>query len=150
MKISIKYETDYISDFIDISEFNIQCSGVYLIYDKNKKLVYVGKAKNLSARIKNHYYKTNNIYNELYGFEKNEMSKHYKYVRYFKIDEEYNRSSVEQKLIVKLKPEFNKQYSNDKKTERYNNIVSSAYHKYMINKIGEDYENKISSIYHNL
>ncbi|GAH70406.1 unnamed protein product [marine sediment metagenome] len=42
--------------------------GVYLIKDKDEKIVYVGKAKNIRNRVKQHFQTTYNPKEELYLF----------------------------------------------------------------------------------
>ncbi|MFN3412074.1 MAG: excinuclease ABC subunit UvrC [Exilispira sp.] len=83
-------------------------SGVYLFYDKNKILLYIGKAKNLKKRVssyfssKNHDQKTEILISNIY------------FIDYRISSSEFEALLLEQNLVTTLKPKYNIQLKDDK------------------------------------
>ena len=47
---------------VDISQIKIPSSpGIYLMKDSDKKIIYIGKAKNLKNRVKSYFLKNQNV-----------------------------------------------------------------------------------------
>jgi len=110
------------NDFKKIRDQLLAKNGLY-IYEKNKKIIYVGKGKPMFNRIKNHYILA---YQELPGDSKNKIWHKFfsrktnlgKLKVYWKEQEEEKvRQIIEKMLDYILKPKFNsffKKYENCK------------------------------------
>jgi len=90
-------------------------SGVYQYFDENKKLLYIGKAKNLANRVKSYWYMTPNIrakydINTRIG----QMLSKAKYLDYIVVDSEEDALILENSLIKQLKPKYNILLRDDK------------------------------------
>jgi excinuclease ABC subunit C len=90
-------------------------SGVYQYFDENRKLLYIGKAKNLSNRVKSYWYMTPNIHpkhdiNTRIG----RMLSKAKYLDYIVVDSEEDALILENSLIKQLKPKYNILLRDDK------------------------------------
>ncbi len=81
--------------------------GVYKFYDKKNKILYIGKAKNLSNRLKSYLSLSKDV-------KKNELIDKIKYLEIFLTKTESDALLLEQNLIRKLKPPFNVQFRDDK------------------------------------
>ncbi len=81
--------------------------GVYKFYDKKNKILYIGKAKNLSNRLKSYLSLSKDK-------KKNELIDKIKYLEIFLTKTESDALLLEQNLIRKLKPPFNVQFRDDK------------------------------------
>ena len=81
--------------------------GVYKFYDKKNKILYIGKAKNLSNRLKS-YLSTSR------DRKKNELIEKIKFLEVLITKTESDALLLEQSLIRKLKPPFNVQFRDDK------------------------------------
>ena len=81
--------------------------GVYKFYDEKNKILYIGKAKNLSNRLKS-YLSTSK------DRKKNELIDKIKFLEIFLTKTESDALLLEQNLIRKLKPPFNVQFRDDK------------------------------------
>jgi len=81
--------------------------GVYKFYDEKNKILYIGKAKNLSNRLKS-YLSTSK------DRKKNELIERIKFLEIFLTKTESDALLLEQNLIRKLKPPFNIQFRDDK------------------------------------
>ncbi len=81
--------------------------GVYKFYDDENKLLYIGKAKNLSNRLKSYFLRSKDR-------KKNELIERIKYLEIFLTKTESDALLLEQNLIRKLKPPFNVQFRDDK------------------------------------
>ena len=82
-------------------------TGVYKLYDEENKLLYIGKAKNLSNRLKSYFLTSKDR-------KKNELIERIKYLEIFLTKTESDALLLEQNLIRKLKPPFNVQFRDDK------------------------------------
>jgi excinuclease ABC subunit C len=81
--------------------------GVYKFYNKKNKILYIGKAKNLSNRLKSYFSASKDA-------KKNELIDKIKYLEIFLTKTESDALLLEQNLIRKLKPPFNVQFRDDK------------------------------------
>ena len=81
--------------------------GVYKFYDEYNKILYVGKAKNLSNRLKSYLSLSKDR-------KKNELINKIKFLEIFLTKTESDALLLEQNLIRKLKPPFNVQFRDDK------------------------------------
>lgn len=74
---------------------------VYRFLNKNNEIIYIGKAKNLNFRIKNHKHLPKECYNEINKIE------------YIKLNNCDESSIYERYLINKINPKYNTQYNNE-------------------------------------
>ena len=81
--------------------------GVYKFYDEKNKILYIGKAKNLSKRLKSYLSSSKDR-------KKNELIDKIKFLEIFLTKTESDALLLEQNLIRKLKPPFNVQFRDDK------------------------------------
>ena len=81
--------------------------GVYKFYDEKNKILYIGKAKNLSNRLKSYLSNSKDR-------KKNELIDKIKFLEIFLTKTESDALLLEQNLIRKLKPPFNVQFRDDK------------------------------------
>jgi excinuclease ABC subunit C len=81
--------------------------GVYKFYDEKNKILYIGKAKNLSNRLKSYFLASKDR-------KKNELIEKIKFLEIFITKTESDALLLEQNLIRKLKPPFNVQFRDDK------------------------------------
>ena len=81
--------------------------GVYKFYDENNKILYIGKAKNLSNRLRTYLSASKDR-------KKNELIDKIKFLEIFLTETESDALLLEQNLIRKLKPPFNVQFRDDK------------------------------------
>ena len=81
--------------------------GVYKFYDENNKILYIGKAKSLSNRLKSYLSSSKDR-------KKNELIDKIKFLEIFITKTESDALLLEQNLIRKLKPPFNVQFRDDK------------------------------------
>ena len=81
--------------------------GVYKFYDEKNNILYIGKAKNLSNRLKSYLSKSKDR-------KKNELIDKIKFLEIFLTKTESDALLLEQNLIRKLKPPFNIQFRDDK------------------------------------
>ncbi|MBN1168382.1 GIY-YIG nuclease family protein [Candidatus Woesebacteria bacterium] len=107
------------SDFLDINDLNKinvknvssnklpSESGVYIFADKDNKILYIGKSKNLKNRLSTYFH------TKMYGKTKNMMEKA-EYLSYIKVASEIESLLLEAKLIRKIKPPFNLELKDDK------------------------------------
>jgi excinuclease UvrABC nuclease subunit len=87
-------------------------SGCYFLYDENKNIIYIGKAKNIRQRIISHIFSPVSNYIDKYQIDKIiEKRKKAKYFSYSEIDYRYV-DFVEQGLINKYQPILNIQFIN--------------------------------------
>ena len=81
--------------------------GVYKFYDEKNKILYIGKAKNLSNRLKSYLSLSKDR-------KKNELINKIKFLEIFLTKTESDALLLEQNLIRKFKPPFNVQFRDDK------------------------------------
>lgn len=85
--------------------------GLYRFKNKQNEIIYIGKADDIHARLKNHKHLCSECYEELYTIE------------YTIIDNKADRDILELLLISKLKPKYNKQL---KYTDKPTLIINSS------------------------
>ncbi len=83
-------------------------SGVYLFYDKNNEILYIGKAINLKKRVSSYFSK--NIIDDKTKVLVSNIS----YIDYRIAKSQYEALLLEQNLISTLKPKYNIQLKDDK------------------------------------
>ena len=81
--------------------------GVYKFYDEKNNILYIGKAKSLSNRLKSYLSSSKDR-------KKNELIDKIKFLEIFITETESDALLLEQNLIRKLKPPFNVQFRDDK------------------------------------
>lgn len=82
--------------------------GVYRFYDKNDKIIYVGKAKNLRKRVLSYFSKT---------FENNKtrvLVSNIEKIKHFVVETEIDALLLENNLIKKYRPRYNVLLKDDK------------------------------------
>ncbi|MHA4279761.1 nucleotide excision repair endonuclease [Bacillus cereus] len=89
-------------------------SGVYLLSDKNGRVIYVGQAVDLRRRINAHFNGETNTHDFCYLFEK---------LAYILEESSIKRSLLEMEMILKYKPVFNKEVQ-----EEYPNLYNEYIH----------------------
>ncbi len=84
--------------------------GIYFIYNKNKKIIYVGKAKNLRKRIAIHISPASDypLYSGYPHCNSNVPSDIIEYVSYILCNDEMDATFLEQLFIYLLNPIFNR------------------------------------------
>ena len=82
--------------------------GVYQFYDKDEKILYVGKAKNLKKRVSSYFNK-----NHEYGKTK-VLVKKIVYIKHIVVDTESDALLLENNLIKKYQPRYNVLLKDDK------------------------------------
>lgn len=82
--------------------------GIYQFKDKNKKVIYIGKAKNLRSRIKQYFS------SQLHPPRIQKMITLIDYVEIIKTDSEVESLILEMNLIKELKPRYNVNLKDDK------------------------------------
>jgi excinuclease ABC subunit C len=82
--------------------------GVYMYYDENDEILYVGKAKNLKQRISSYFSKTqDNLKTQI-------MVRKIKSVNYLVVESEEDAFLLENNLIKEFKPRYNVMLKDDK------------------------------------
>jgi excinuclease ABC subunit C len=83
-----------------------QKPGVYIFKDKEEKIIYIGKAKNLRKRVRSHFQKKQNwVWDFLDKIED---------IDYFKCQNEPEAILLETDLIKKYQPKYNIEWKDDK------------------------------------
>ncbi|VWL85612.1 GIY-YIG nuclease family protein [Oceanivirga miroungae] len=77
-----------------------ESAGVYLMKDINKKIIYIGKAKNLRNRVSSYFIGAHNIKTE-------KLVKNIKDIEFFLCNNELEAFILENNLIKKYKPKYN-------------------------------------------
>ncbi|MCU5058916.1 nucleotide excision repair endonuclease [Bacillus cereus] len=95
-------------------------SGVYLLSDKNDRVIYVGKAVDLRRRINAHFNGETNTKDFCYLFEK---------VAYILEESSIKRSLLEMEMMLKYKPVFNKEVQ-DEHPDLYHEYIQKNYNAY--------------------
>ena len=90
-------------------------SGVYQYFDQNRKLLYVGKAKNLANRVKSYWYMTPYIRpKHPLATRIGKMLSQAVYLDYIVVNSEEDALILENSLIKQLKPKYNILLRDDK------------------------------------
>jgi excinuclease ABC subunit C len=105
--------------------------GCYLFKDKNNKVIYVGKAKNLKKRVKSYVHKDD------LDIKTQSMVKHIKYLDFVATDSEVEALILEDTLIKKHQPKYNIRLK-DAKSHSYILITDEVFPRALIarRKIG--------------
>lgn len=85
-------------------------TGVYVFYDKKNNVLYVGKAKNLNARIKSYFYRFNTLQPA-----KQDMIRKAVQLDYIIVSDETEALLLESDYIKRHKPPYNVVWKDDKK-----------------------------------
>jgi len=120
-------------------------TGVYQYFDKEDKILYVGKAKNLKKRVSSYFHK------EHYSLGKTKvLVKKIHRIEYIVVDSEVDALLLENNLIKKLQPRYNVMLKDDKtypwiciKKEPFPRVFSTR----QIIKDGSEYFGPYSSSY---
>ena len=111
----------YNKDMVDINEYlniNAKVSGIYLLYNEEKRLMYLGKAGAIRGRVAQHIKATG------YNNNTKHIRHNFKYLSYMVIENPVERDMLEIYLINKLRPLFNNSnvyYEADEDFTRYLN-----------------------------
>lgn len=90
-------------------------AGVYQFFDKDRKLLYIGKAKNLNARVKNYFKLTPKVApSSNLSPRIHKMIEQTSQIEYIKVDSEHDAFILENSLIKQLKPKYNILLRDDK------------------------------------
>ena len=95
--------------------------GIYRFYDKHRKLLYIGKAKNLSSRVKSYFTKSADL-----SPAKQLMVKKIKHIEFTIVNNEKEALLLEANLIKKYQPKYNIELKDDK-SWLYIKITSDKY-----------------------
>ncbi|MBT4121427.1 excinuclease ABC subunit UvrC [bacterium] len=83
--------------------------GIYKFYDKSRKLLYIGKAKNLKSRVKSYFAKSSDL-----SPAKEIMVSNIKKIEFTIVNNEKEALLLESSLIKKYKPMYNIDLKDDK------------------------------------
>lgn len=120
-------------------------SGVYQYFDKENKLLYVGKAKNLKKRVSSYFHKEHHDYGKT-----RVLVRKIQRIEYIVVDSEVDALLLENNLIKKHQPRYNVMLKDDKtypwiciKKERFPRVFSTR----NVIKDGSEYFGPYSSAY---
>jgi excinuclease ABC subunit C len=82
--------------------------GIYKYFDKNKELLYVGKAKDLRKRISSYFNKT------FTGYKTHELVQRIHHIEFTIVDSEQDAFLLENSLIKQFQPKYNINLKDDK------------------------------------
>ena len=82
--------------------------GIYKYYDKNRELIYVGKAKNIRKRVSSYFTKT------FTGYKTHELVRRIDRIEFTIVDSEQDAFLLENSLIKQFQPRFNINLKDDK------------------------------------
>ncbi|MHA1409558.1 MAG: excinuclease ABC subunit UvrC [Candidatus Odinarchaeia archaeon] len=109
-------------------------NGVYLFKDKNKKYIYIGKAKSLKKRVLQHFYSKNP--------KEQQMVSEINSIDFILTPSEIDSLILEQKKIKELKPKYNVNFKDDKSYPYIKITVNEEYPRVLIErKIKNKHEN---------
>jgi excinuclease ABC subunit C len=118
--------------------------GVYQYFDKEGKIIYVGKAKHLKKRVSSYFTKDQSSYGKIAVLTRKIAD-----IKYIVVDTEFDALLLENNLIKKYQPRYNVMLKDDKtypwiciKKERFPRIFST---RYMI-RDGSDYFGPYASL----
>ncbi len=90
-------------------------SGIYQYFDENRRLLYIGKAKNLKKRVASYFkFKPHFEPSPKLGARINKMITETKILEYIIVDNEHDALILENSLIKQLKPKYNILLRDDK------------------------------------
>ena len=118
--------------------------GVYQYFDKNGKILYVGKAKNLKKRVSSYFNR-----NKYERSKTRRLVSQIRDIKFIVVETELDALLLENSLIKKYKPRYNIQLKDDKKypsivikNERFPRVFSTR----NINKDGSEYFGPYASV----
>jgi excinuclease ABC subunit C len=82
--------------------------GIYKYFNKNKELIYVGKAKSLRKRVSSYFSKT------FTSYKTHELVKHIQHIEFTIVDSEQDALFLENSLIKEFQPRYNIDLKDDK------------------------------------
>ena len=82
--------------------------GIYKYFNKNKELIYVGKAKSLRKRVSSYFSKT------FTSYKTHELVKHIHHIEFTIVDSEQDALFLENSLIKEFQPKYNIDLKDDK------------------------------------
>jgi excinuclease ABC subunit C len=82
--------------------------GIYKYYGIDKKLLYIGKAKNIRKRVSSYFNKNNHSY------KTHELVKQINYIEFTIVNSEHDALLLENALIKEFKPKYNIELKDDK------------------------------------
>ena len=101
--------------------------GVYQFFDKEQKIIYVGKAKNLKKRVASYFNKDQHAYGKVTVLVRKITD-----IKFIVVDSEYDALLLENNLIKKYQPRYNVMLKDDKtypwiciKNERFPRVFST-------------------------
>ncbi|MBI5358282.1 GIY-YIG nuclease family protein [Candidatus Amesbacteria bacterium] len=106
-------------------------SGVYIYKDKQSKIIYVGKAKNLKSRVSSYFRSPVNL-----GSKTAILVSQISTIEYIEVNSEIEALLLELKLIKKFMPKYNIA-SKDDKSPYYIHITKSTYPKPIVNHVAD-------------
>ncbi|MCD4772625.1 MAG: excinuclease ABC subunit UvrC [Bacteroidales bacterium] len=83
--------------------------GIYQFFDKNQKIIYIGKAKNIKKRVSSYFYKESSISGKV-----KILVKKIRDIKFIVVDTEIDALLLENNLIKKYKPRYNVLLKDDK------------------------------------
>ena len=83
--------------------------GIYQFFDKNQKIIYIGKAKNLKKRVSSYFFKESSISGKV-----KVLIKRIRDIKFIVVDTEIDALLLENNLIKKYKPRYNVLLKDDK------------------------------------
>ncbi len=109
-------------------------SGVYVFYNIDKEIIYIGKAKNLNSRVSSYFEKNNKT------IKTHNLAMNVKYINFTIVRNEHEAFLLENNLIKKFKPRYNILLK-DNKTYPYLVITSEIAPRLVpTENIGNDYK----------
>ena len=94
--------------FSDIQKTLPNAPGIYKYYAVDKKLLYIGKAKNIRKRVSSYFNKNNHTY------KTHELVRQINYIEFTIVDSEHDALLLENALIKEFKPKYNIELKDDK------------------------------------
>jgi excinuclease ABC subunit C len=82
--------------------------GIYKYYGIDKKLLYIGKAKNIRKRVSSYFNKNNHSY------KTHELVKQINHIEFTIVNSEHDALLLENALIKEFKPKYNIELKDDK------------------------------------
>lgn len=96
------------SEFQHITSSIPHLPGIYKYYNKEKELIYVGKAKNIRKRVSSYFIK------RLSSYKTQELVKHIHHIEFTIVNSEQDAFFLENSLIKNFQPKYNINLKDDK------------------------------------
>ncbi len=115
----------------DISKIRIPTDpGIYLMKDSNKKIIYIGKAKNLKNRVKSYFLKNQN-------YKTQKLVENISDIEFVITDNESEAFLLESNMIKKYRPKFNIELK-DQQRYTYLRISDEKYPRLLVTRRTKD------------